>query len=64
MWPASRKTMLFLGILVIIAGVLPLITQYNLIALPSFIPTSGLTYQAIIIVLGVLLIIFGKPSKY
>jgi len=63
-WNTQKKIMFFFGVLVIIAGALPLIVQYyNAIALPSFIPLSGWKYQLIILVLGVLLVFFGKPSK-
>jgi len=62
-WSTQKKIMFFFGILVIIVGALPLIVQYNVVPLPLAIPISGWKYQLVVIVLGVLLIFFGKPSK-
>jgi len=62
-WSTQKKIMFFFGVLVIVVGALPLIVQYNLFALPSFIPVSGWKYQLMILVPGVLLVLFGKPSK-
>ncbi len=51
------------GLLIILAGALPLVVQYNLVALPASVPLTGAIYQAAIIVLGIAVIAIGKKDK-
>lgn len=63
-WPKQARFLCIFGLIILIIGVLPLILEYKVLELPDFIPLSGLAYQAIIIVLGILAIFLGKPSKF
>jgi len=54
-----KTILLIIGVLVLITGVLPLIKSF----LPQLIPTEGIIYQAIIILLGIIGIIAGLSKK-
>jgi hypothetical protein len=50
-----------LGILIILAGVLPFLNNFGI--LPSFIPTSKPGYQFIIIAVGIIGLIYGLMNS-
>ena len=54
------KTILFIiGLLVLVLGALPLASKY----LPAAIPTSGVIYQAVLIVLGLIGMVASMSNK-
>ena len=56
------KTMLvFIGLLVILAGLLPLLVKY--VSALDIIPTTGIWYQVIIIVIGVIAVLYGMKGR-
>ena len=61
-----RAMLIFVGLLTILGGLLPFLSERNL--LPGFlanIPTSGSTYQGIIVGIGALALIYGIiKSRY
>ena len=61
---SMRIATIALGALVTVVGMLPLLAGSN--ALPSFlefVPLEGITYQVIIIILGVLIIVNASREK-
>ncbi|MEK6862217.1 MAG: hypothetical protein AABY07_09715 [Nanoarchaeota archaeon] len=54
----------FVGLLTVLGGLLPLLKDSGL--LPSFlekIPTSGIGYQAIIVAIGLIALIYGFRTR-
>lgn len=63
MWPKHAKGMFFIGLLVVIAGAVPLLKDVEFLKQYLEIIPSGLIYQIIIIVIGLLAMFLGKPEK-
>lgn len=64
MWPPMRRNLFFIGVLVCIAGALPFLKDVNMLApYIAVVPTEGIIYQAIIIFLGLVAILLGKPIR-
>lgn len=61
-----KGMLVFVGLLTILGGLLPILKNANL--LPNVlagIPTTGIGYQVIIIVIGIIALLYGfKKSKY
>lgn len=53
--PTKVKIFTFLGLLVILAGILPYIQGY----VPEYIPVEGTGYQILIVILGALMVFLG-----
>jgi len=54
-----RIMLVFVGLLVVLGGLLPLLKQYLPSSL-SFVPTEGVAYQVLIIFIGVAAIVYGS----
>ncbi len=52
-----------LGILIVITGILPFLGEGSLGILPAFIPTSGLGYSIVVIIIGAIGIIYGITNN-
>lgn len=53
-----------LGLLVSLAGLLPLLKELNInLDFLSFIPLTGITYNIIILILGLLIVYFSVKRK-
>jgi len=50
-----------IGLLVVLIGLLPLLVKYGILAPTT--PYEGTTYQLIIIILGLILIIYGSKKQ-
>jgi len=57
-----RAMMIVIGVLVVIGGLLPLLKNY-LPEVLAFLPTEGVAYQSLIIVIGLGAIIYGIKKK-
>lgn len=57
-----RIMLVFIGILVVLGGLLPLLKSY-LPGMLSFLPTEGVGYQAVIILIGLVAIIYGVKKR-
>ena len=56
--------LVFVGLLTIMGGLLPILNQYNILQeYLGFIPVTGPIYQGIIIVIGVFAVIFGIKTR-
>lgn len=59
-----RWMLVLIGVLTLLGGVWPLISGLNFIPpWVKFIPASGVAYQIIIIVIGVIAIVYGVRHK-
>jgi len=64
MWPPMRRNLFFVGVLVCIVGALPLLKNVGMLApYIEVVPTEGPIYQAIIIFLGLVAMLLGKPVR-
>ncbi len=64
MWTSMRRNLFFIGILVCITGALPFLRNIDVLApYVKVIPTEGTVYQVIIIVLGLIAILLGRPVR-
>lgn len=62
MWSPMRRNLFFIGVLVCIAGALPFLKDIDMLApYVTVIPTEGVVYQVIIIALGLIAMLLGKP---
>lgn len=58
-----KGMLVFIGLLTLLGGILPLVANY--ITLPKYIPTEGIGYQLLIIIIGLFAIFYGmKRSRY
>lgn len=57
-----RWMMILIGVLVVLGGLLPLLKSH-LPGTLSFLPTEGMGYQAVIILIGLVAIIYGVKKK-
>lgn len=64
MWSPGRRNLFFIGFLICIVGALPFLKGIEMLApYMAKIPTEGLIYQLIIIALGLIAILLGKPVR-
>jgi len=54
---------IILGVVVILIGVLPIIEGSEVFEFLSFIPTSGIAYNLIVIVAGVVIVLHGTRKE-
>ncbi len=52
-----------LSLLILLAGILPFLGEEGLGLLPASIPTSGLAYSVIVILIGAVGIVYGLANK-
>ena len=57
-----RMMMVFIGVLVVLGGLLPLLKNYLTGAL-AFIPIEGPVYQGVIILIGLVAIVYGIKKR-
>ncbi len=57
-----RIMMIFIGVLVVLGGLLPLLKNY-LTGTLAFLPTEGVGYQAFIIFIGLVAIVYGVKKR-
>ncbi|MCD4666801.1 hypothetical protein K8R47_03250 [archaeon] len=53
-----KLLIIVLGIITVVVGLLPFLM--NLGVMPTDIPSSGLIYQGVIVLIGVILVFYGK----
>ncbi len=64
MWPTLKKELFIIGLLVALVGALPFLKDVAALApYLANIPTEGIIYQAIIIFLGLVAMLLGKPTR-
>ena len=60
LWASQKFVVSVLAILTIFGGLIPFLVSMNLI--PSTVPSSGPVYSAIIILIGIIAVIYGKKQ--
>ena len=55
-----KAFLILIGIITIVIGLLPFLIDLGVI--PSDMPSSGLIYQGIIVLIGIIIVFFGKKS--
>ncbi len=59
-----KAMMMFIGVITFFAGILPFVSQYLVGVLPAIaaVPTSGIYYSVMIIVIGLVALIYGAKN--